>query len=171
MTFQPSETFTGPRPGFIFKNGPQGVGYYPDNCLAAEPSSAIPPWITDAANAASIAVPGHEEPKRPRETRQERVEREQRERRMRLEAQGQRRGGRGSGRGQRDELDPMDPSSYSDAPKGGWSMGLEGSQPRAADTTAGGPLFQQRPYPSPGSVLRANTKMVSGAPNIGPSSA
>ncbi|EFN53032.1 hypothetical protein CHLNCDRAFT_15387, partial [Chlorella variabilis] len=53
-------------------------------------------------------------------------------------------------------LDPMDPSSYSDAPRGKWSTGLEGAQPHAADTTAGGPLFQSRPYPSPGSVLRAN---------------
>lgn len=51
-------------------------------------------------------------------------------------------------------------SFYSDAPKGGWSTGLEGAQPRAADTTAGGPLFQQRPYPSPGSVLRANKKVL-----------
>ncbi|KAK3005315.1 hypothetical protein RJ639_016642 [Escallonia herrerae] len=35
-----------------------------------------------------------------------------------------------------DELDPMDPSSYSDAPRGGWVVGLKGVQPRAADTTA-----------------------------------
>jgi polyglutamine-binding protein 1 len=51
-------------------------------------------------------------------------------------------------------------SAYSDAPRGGWSTGLEGAQPKAADTTAGGPLFQQRPYPSPGSVLRANQKQL-----------
>ncbi|KAL5726669.1 hypothetical protein ACHQM5_009691 [Ranunculus cassubicifolius] len=55
-----------------------------------------------------------------------------------------------------DEVDPMDPSSYSDAPRGGWVVGLKGVQPRAADTTATGPLFQQRPYPSPGAVLRKN---------------
>ena len=53
-------------------------------------------------------------------------------------------------------------SSYSDAPRGGWSSGLEGVQPRAADTTAGGPLFQKRPYPSPGDVLRANQKALDG---------
>ncbi|KAL6522163.1 hypothetical protein OROMI_032040 [Orobanche minor] len=35
-----------------------------------------------------------------------------------------------------EELDPMDPSSYSDAPRGGWVVGLKGVQPRAADTTA-----------------------------------
>lgn len=55
-----------------------------------------------------------------------------------------------------DELDPLDPSSYSDAPRGGWSVGLVGG--KAADSTASGPLFQQRPYPSPGAVLRANRK-------------
>ncbi len=59
-------------------------------------------------------------------------------------------------------LSPDPPSylqaSYSDAPRGRWSTGLEGAQPRAADTTAGGPLFQSRPYPSPGAVLRANQK-------------
>ncbi|CAA7017977.1 unnamed protein product [Microthlaspi erraticum] len=60
-----------------------------------------------------------------------------------------------------DDLDPMDPSSYSDAPRGGWVVGLKGVQPRAADTTATGPLFQQRPYPSPGAVLRRNAEVAS----------
>ncbi|KAL3641738.1 hypothetical protein CASFOL_012553 [Castilleja foliolosa] len=60
-----------------------------------------------------------------------------------------------------DELDPMDPSAYSDAPRGGWVVGLKGVQPRAADTTASGPLFQQRPYPSPGAVLRKNAEVAS----------
>jgi hypothetical protein len=59
-------------------------------------------------------------------------------------------------------------SAYSDAPKGGWSSGLAGAQPRAADTTASGPLFQQRPYPSPGSVLRANKKLIDEDHSIGP---
>ncbi|TVU36059.1 hypothetical protein EJB05_17971 [Eragrostis curvula] len=62
-------------------------------------------------------------------------------------------------RAEDDELDPMDPSSYSDAPRGGWVVGLKGVQPRAADTTAAGPLFQQRPYPSPGAVLRKNAEV------------
>ncbi|EFJ45386.1 hypothetical protein VOLCADRAFT_63718, partial [Volvox carteri f. nagariensis] len=65
--------------------------------------------------------------------------------------------------GQEEELDPMDPAAYSDAPRGTWSTGLEGAQPSAADTTAGGPLFQSRPYPAPGSVLRANKKALAGA--------
>lgn len=56
----------------------------------------------------------------------------------------------------------MDPSAYSDAPVGGWTQGMEGIQPRAADTTASGPLFQSRPYPSPGAVLRANKKAIGG---------
>lgn len=66
--------------------------------------------------------------------------------------------GRGRGRSQRDEIDPMDPASYSDIPRGGWSAGLErsGDAKTGVDSTASGPLFQQRPYPSPGAVLRAN---------------
>lgn len=45
---------------------------------------------------------------------------------------------------------------------------MEGAQPRAADTTATGPLFQQRPYPAPGSVLRSNQKQLEELPDIGP---
>ncbi|KAK6176244.1 hypothetical protein SNE40_014562 [Patella caerulea] len=69
--------------------------------------------------------------------------------------------GRKGGRKQRDELDPMDPASYSEAPRGTWSSGLDqrGSAKTGVDATASGPLFQQRPYPSPGAVLRANRQM------------
>ncbi|XP_052212067.1 polyglutamine-binding protein 1-like [Dreissena polymorpha] len=70
----------------------------------------------------------------------------------------ERSGGRpGRGR-QRDDLVPMDPAAYSDIPRGGWSAGLErsGDAKTGVDSTASGPLFQQRPYPSPGAVLRAN---------------
>ncbi|KAI4300939.1 hypothetical protein L6164_034265 [Bauhinia variegata] len=74
---------------------------------------------------------------------------------------GGRRGGKKRTYSEDDELDPMDPSSYSDAPRGGWVVGLKGVQPRAADTTATGPLFQQRPYPSPGAVLRKNAEIAS----------
>uniref|UniRef100_T1J4E2 WW domain-containing protein n=1 Tax=Strigamia maritima TaxID=126957 RepID=T1J4E2_STRMM len=67
------------------------------------------------------------------------------------------------GRRQRGEnnLDPMDPASYSDTPRGTWSSGLErkGEAKTGADTTASGPLYQMRPYPSPGAVLRANAEM------------
>lgn len=34
-------------------------------------------------------------------------------------------------------------------------MGYGGAGGMAADSTASGPLFQQRPLPSPGSVIRA----------------
>jgi len=59
-----------------------------------------------------------------------------------------------------DEFDPMDPSAYSDAPKGNWATGLQklDDAKTGVDSTASGPLFQQRPYPSPGEVLRRNTQ-------------
>ena len=44
--------------------------------------------------------------------------------------------------------------------RGSWSTGLrEDSEVKTGvDTTASGPLFQQRPYPSPGDILRRNNK-------------
>ncbi|XP_049809747.1 polyglutamine-binding protein 1 [Schistocerca nitens] len=56
------------------------------------------------------------------------------------------------------DLDPMDPASYSETPRGTWATGLwkKNEAKTGADTTAAGPLYQMRPYPSPGSVLRAN---------------
>lgn len=59
------------------------------------------------------------------------------------------------------DIDPMDPAAYSEAPRGNWSTGLErkGEAKTGADTTASGPLYQMRPYPSPGAVLRANAEM------------
>nr|CAG4638614.1 EOG090X0A6P [Cyclestheria hislopi] len=56
------------------------------------------------------------------------------------------------------DLDPMDPASYSDIPRGTWSTGLQsGDEAKTGvDSTASGPLFQMRPYPSPGAVFRAN---------------
>ncbi|XP_015124925.1 polyglutamine-binding protein 1 [Diachasma alloeum] len=55
-------------------------------------------------------------------------------------------------------LDPMDPASYSDIPRGKWSDGLarHNEAKTGVDTTASGPLYQMRPYPSPGAVLRSN---------------
>jgi len=70
--------------------------------------------------------------------------------------------GRGrQGYGKKDDLDPMDPAAYSDIPRGGWSEGLDqrGKAKTGVDTTASGPLFQQRPYPSPGEILRANQSL------------
>ncbi|KAL1763789.1 Polyglutamine-binding 1 [Sigmodon hispidus] len=59
-----------------------------------------------------------------------------------------------------EELDPMDPTSYSDAPRGTWSTGLpkRNEAKTGANMTAARPLFQQRPYPSPGAVLRASAE-------------
>lgn len=59
---------------------------------------------------------------------------------------------------QREALDPMDPAAYSEVPRGTWSTGLDqrGTAKTGVDVTVSGPLFQQRPYPSPGAVLRMN---------------
>ncbi|GIY22156.1 polyglutamine-binding protein 1 [Caerostris darwini] len=59
------------------------------------------------------------------------------------------------------DLDPMDPAAYSEAPRGTWSSGLDrkGEAKTGADTTASGPLYQMRPYPSPGAVLRLNAEI------------
>jgi len=59
-----------------------------------------------------------------------------------------------------DDLDPMDPAAYSDIPRGDWSSGLEKNNEAktGVDTTASGPLFQMRPYPSPGAIMRANAE-------------
>lgn len=56
-------------------------------------------------------------------------------------------------------IDPMDPAAYSDIPRGKWSAGLECENTKTgADSTAGGALYQMRPYPNPGAVLRANAQ-------------
>ncbi|GMT13070.1 hypothetical protein PFISCL1PPCAC_4367 [Pristionchus fissidentatus] len=55
-------------------------------------------------------------------------------------------------------IDPMDPAAYSDVSQGKWSSGLFEDDKSGVDTTAGGPLFQMRPYPSPGAILRARGK-------------
>ena len=42
--------------------------------------------------------------------------------------------------------------------RGTWQSGLEdkGEAKTGVDTTANGPLFQMRPYPSPGAILKMN---------------
>ncbi|VDD92334.1 unnamed protein product [Enterobius vermicularis] len=58
-------------------------------------------------------------------------------------------------RARRKGIDPMDPAAYGDnVPIGTWSSGLHAHDKSGADVTATGPLFQQRPYPAPGAVLR-----------------
>jgi len=55
-------------------------------------------------------------------------------------------------------LDPMDPAAYSDVSAGSWSAGLVEETKTGVDVTASGPLFQQRPYPAPGAVMRKSGK-------------
>ena len=45
--------------------------------------------------------------------------------------------------------------------RGTWTTGLlkKGEAKTGVDTTANGPLFQMRPYPSPGAVLRQNQQL------------
>lgn len=64
------------------------------------------------------------------------------------------------------KLDPMDPAAYSDIPRGKWSAGLECENTKTgADSTVSGALYQMRPYPNPGAVLRANAKGKDGSDN------
>jgi len=71
---------------------------------------------------------------------------------------------RGRKRVKENDIDPMDPAAYSDIPRGGWSDGLnKGLEAKTGvDTTASGPLYQMRPYPSPGAILRANASKSKG---------
>jgi len=65
--------------------------------------------------------------------------------------------GFGSRRRRREEddtVDPLDPTGRG----GRWSQGLAIDGERMADSTASGPLFQQRPYPAPGKILAKKKK-------------
>uniref|UniRef100_A0A7S2W7K5 WW domain-containing protein n=1 Tax=Rhizochromulina marina TaxID=1034831 RepID=A0A7S2W7K5_9STRA len=53
------------------------------------------------------------------------------------------------------KVDPMDPTGE-DTSK--WSQGSSNPGERMADSTASGPLWQQRPYPAPGAILRGKKK-------------
>lgn len=104
--FAPSPSFTGPRPGCVFKMGPKGLGYYADVRRdgvqaagtptaargsigpAAPPSAAPPPAAAPRPAVKRAPAPP------PQPTRKQ-------------------------------EIDPMDPAAYSDAPVGGWGSGLE----------------------------------------------
>lgn len=108
--FDPSATFTGARPGWAFKMGGRGLGYYRDGEDDGEggrghhhhPPAAPPPSLAP--------VPDHHAHHRG--------------------------GARGRGGPPPHQppppppppagsVDPMDPSAYSDAPRGGWGSGLE----------------------------------------------
>ncbi|KAL3158078.1 hypothetical protein ABBQ32_011684 [Trebouxia sp. C0010 RCD-2024] len=144
--FIAADAFSGPRQGYVYKQGSQGTGYYKDTGPMAVQVPPAAKAIESAPAVPSRALVG------------------------RVEGGMKPPSARPAKKARQDAFDPMDPSSYSDAPQGGWSSGLAGAQPRAADTTATGPLFQQRPYPSPGAVLRANAAAIGrDAPDIGPS--
>lgn len=55
-------------------------------------------------------------------------------------------------------MDPCDPTGTG----GKWSDGLQIMGDKAADSTAAGPLFQQRPYPAPGAVLKRKAEAGAG---------
>ncbi|KAJ8358801.1 hypothetical protein SKAU_G00153260 [Synaphobranchus kaupii] len=131
--------------------------------------------ITKAAKKLRVSEAGEErgerpfeKPERDRDRDRDRDRERERDREDPRERRQQRRediapygkGKRGRDR-KPEEMDPMDPSAYSDAPRGTWSTGLpkRNEAKTGADTTAAGPLFQQRPYPSPGAVLRANAEL------------
>ncbi|XP_043936326.1 polyglutamine-binding protein 1 [Protopterus annectens] len=124
-------------------------------------------WLSPNDPAAQITKPAKKskvvEVEEKPERKQDKAERDERERRFshsrREEIAPYSKGKKGRDR-KSEEVDPMDPSSYSDAPRGTWSTGLpkRNEAKTGADTTAAGPLFQQRPYPSPGAVLRANAE-------------
>lgn len=90
-----------------------------------------------------------------------RIELQQRkEKDRRREDQDKYRGGsktKSNKKNESERVDPMDPSSYSDVPKGSWTSGMTDQGTKTGvDSTASGQLFQARPYPSPGDILRAN---------------
>ncbi|CAH0382322.1 unnamed protein product [Bemisia tabaci] len=84
-------------------------------------------------------------------------ERLQEEKRRKIEEHEKARA-RGRTKKKHNDIDPMDPAAYSDIPRGKWTDGLNRNNEAktGVDVTVSGPLFQQRPYPSPGAVLRAN---------------
>lgn len=60
-------------------------------------------------------------------------------------------------RAKRRGIDPMDPAAYGEVEVGAWSSGLASDGVKTGvDVTANGPLFQSRPYPAPGAILRRN---------------
>ncbi|KAG2439337.1 hypothetical protein HXX76_004696 [Chlamydomonas incerta] len=158
--FLPSPSFIGAKIGFVFKKGAQGVGYYVDDparALAEARAAAAtarvgPPSIGPTPRGGAAA--DEDGDGGARKSRLEAIAEEQRRR-------NEARGKVPKNKKAEDELDPMDPAAYSDAPRGGWSTGLEGII--AADSTASGPIFQSRPYPAPGSVLRSNKRAIDGS--------
>jgi len=64
-------------------------------------------------------------------------------------------------------VDPLDPTGGGGESK--WASGLHHKGERMADSTASGPLWQQRPYPAPSEVLKMKGPGIREGTSIGPS--
>eukprot|EP01025_Chloroclados_australasicus_P001510 TRINITY_DN10391_c0_g1_i2.p1 TRINITY_DN10391_c0_g1~~TRINITY_DN10391_c0_g1_i2.p1 ORF type:complete len:421 (+),score=30.90 TRINITY_DN10391_c0_g1_i2:221-1483(+) len=140
--FLSTPVFQGSKQGYVFTTRDQGIGYYKDiEQQTVKPIiESFPVYFKEEQT-----VQKSQQIQGSRLTCKNQVMMQQQKRHKKKKRQ--------------EELDPMDPASYSDAPRGGWGVGLQGSQPKAADTTATGSLYQQRPYASPGQILRQNAKL------------
>lgn len=143
---------------YYWRQGSEDVTWMPPRHPRAKismPAEKLRELISDADDGQELDSAGSEEempdedevplPRRPRESSNPR-------------SSSHSRSDRRGDRSRSNDLDPMDPAAYSDVPRGKWSTGLEKSNEAktGADTTASGPLYQMRPYPSPGAVLRMN---------------
>lgn len=143
--FIAAASFTGARPGYVFKSGSKGLGYYQDFTPAglapAAAAAAAGVGVAAAATAAagptvaagvvagpavysSSAVSRTQEDRGPKKTKLEKIAEMQAARNAALSKSGRGRAKQGG-----DELDPMDPASYSDAPRGGWGTGIDTAAP------------------------------------------
>ncbi|CAM9283984.1 unnamed protein product, partial [Discosporangium mesarthrocarpum] len=110
-----------------FTRPKEGGGVRQGQELSGKPPGSGPTAETKGGSGGGLSSPGHRQPGRKRG-----------------------RGGGGVGHAP-EEIDPLDPTGK----KGGrWSDGLVAVGERMADSTASGPLWQQRPYPAPGKILR-----------------
>jgi polyglutamine-binding protein 1 len=155
----PTAAASKPLPVASSESKPAG-GQVSGGVIARGPGIYAGPGAAQAGTGAGIGAglhprvtPVSSQSTAPKQSRQQR-EREERERERKRQRPPNQKQASAGGAG---AIDPMDPSSYSDAPVGKWGSGMTG-QPAAGDTTAGGSLFQSRPYPAPGSVLRQNAQ-------------
>lgn len=122
-----------------------------ENIVQLAMEGAEPGYASDSNQSNSVREQQQQQPKppvvkKPKARDLDKVLRSKSERRMKRTAM------EGS-------LDPMDPASYSEVPRGKWSAGLECENTKTgADSTVSGALYQMRPYPNPGAVLRANAQ-------------
>lgn len=112
-SFVPAQAFSGPRPGYVFKQGGQGLGYYQDSTSSgAAASPAAPAAALLPPRRATDGPPGGGSGM-PRKTRQEAVAAAQAARNAALAAG---KGRAGGAKRAKDELDPMDPVGWPACP-------------------------------------------------------